>query len=103
MSADCLPQEFHGLATREILVVFPFSQSDGLLRLRLLLRNEQGLLSAWENRNLFAGNCTERTRHHGAFLSFAGDGRDSQQLALRIGEEIGQTDGVVDVAANVGV
>ena len=50
-----------------------------------------------------AGGGTQRAAQGGALRRLAGDGGDAEQLALRLGEEVGEGHGVVDVGADVGV
>jgi hypothetical protein len=78
-------------------------QCAGLRCLWLLLRSQQWMLHTGKNGDVFPGHFTEHTGKHCPLLSFAGDRRNAEQLALGLGQQVGQAERIIDVAADVGI
>jgi hypothetical protein len=69
----------------------------------LALRNQQRLFCARQNGDCFAGHIAHCAGHLRAALSLAGDCGNAKQFALWLRQQVGQTDSIVNVGANISV
>ena len=103
VGADGVAQKADGAAGRECGVVGPAVERGGLRCQRLARRDEQRPRRAGKDGHVFARCPADGAGQHGAFLRLAADGGDAQQFALRLGQQVSEADGIVDIAADVGV
>ncbi len=103
MLANGLAHEFDGCATGKVRRVGPAGQGSSLGHGGLALGNQQRLRCAGEDGHILPRSPAEGAGQLGPLHRLAGDRGDAQQFTLRLRQQIGQTERVVDVTADVGV
>ena len=103
VAANRLAQKADGVPVRKFTLMRPAVQGRRLWGQRLARRNQERQRCAGEDGHNLAGGATDGVGKHGALVRLAAHRGNPQQLALRLGQQIGQTDGVVNIAADVGV